>query len=151
MACPSFVLLSSFPNSRILIIVPDDVKNHRLESWQNKWVGLLRRNCNPRRDRLGNETRLPDSGDSRVPGHTVSLRCPASTLTLFSHLYSIPKPAVWTHTDGCLPAKSCANEIHITVGHWIHFRNGNWSNPPGDLLWVVGYVCPVSLAPPVVD
>lgn len=51
------------------------------------------------------------------------------------------------HTHGCLPAKLCANEIQITVGHWIHFPNGNWYNPPGDLLWVVGHICPVTLTP----
>lgn len=61
-------------------------------------------------------------------------------------LYYVSKGATPKHTQLC-GGKLCANEIHITVGHWIHFRNGNWYNLPRDLLWVVGHIYSVTLTP----
>lgn len=72
--------------------------------------------------------------------------CHSVVLCTFWHLYSITETR-GLHTRGRVRAKSCANGIRITVGHWIHFRNGNWSNPPGDLLWVVRTFAQLALHP----
>lgn len=65
---------------------------------------------------------------------------------VFILIFNFKRSKYKTHSHTQLSGgKLCANEIHITVGHWINFWNGNWYNLPRDLLWVVGHIYPVTL------